>query len=357
LQPWTLLYSHVVLDDGSGPALYIAGRTQQEYWLSRWNGQDWTRVWPGIVSCVHNDCIGPIFSIDLGAGTQIYGMDIRTISPAVVRWDNEQWVSIGTANHRNAWIYALDLGDGPGLYALGRFTTIGGVSSRGFARWTGTQWIDLSTSGFTITGIWKTLVMDHGNGPNLYLSGYISGTSGPEHGLKRWLGPALGWEHVGAHFGSAFGVEYRGVQVFDDGRGPAIYMIGSFDNINGIPVTGGIARYDGVSWSALPPGLPRPYFIGSLDMVQGPSLVVFAEEGMLGSGVLYAYQYVGCPNCYANCDASTVEPRLNIDDFTCFINKFVARDPYANCDQSTTLPTLTIDDFTCFINRFAQGCP
>jgi hypothetical protein len=70
--------------------------------------------------------------------------------------------------------------------------------------------------------------------------------------------------------------------------------------------------------------------------------------------------------CYANCDGSTVEPILNVEDFTCFINEFangLALPPsqqithYANCDQSTTEPVLNVEDFICFIDQFAQGCP
>jgi hypothetical protein len=70
--------------------------------------------------------------------------------------------------------------------------------------------------------------------------------------------------------------------------------------------------------------------------------------------------------CYANCDGSTVEPVLNVDDFTCFINEFASAQTlpheqqvtaYATCDGSTIAPALNVDDFTCFINRFAQGCP
>jgi hypothetical protein len=72
------------------------------------------------------------------------------------------------------------------------------------------------------------------------------------------------------------------------------------------------------------------------------------------------------PACYANCDGSTVEPILNVEDFTCFINEFASAQVlppsqqashYANCDGSSTQPVLNVEDFTCFINRFAQGCP
>jgi probable HAF family extracellular repeat protein len=61
------------------------------------------------------------------------------------------------------------------------------------------------------------------------------------------------------------------------------------------------------------------------------------------------------PTCYANCDASTAPPILNVNDFTCFLNRFAAGDTYANCDASTTPPILNVNDFTCFLNRFAAG--
>jgi uncharacterized membrane protein len=69
--------------------------------------------------------------------------------------------------------------------------------------------------------------------------------------------------------------------------------------------------------------------------------------------------------CYANCDQSSTAPYLNVEDFTCFINRFaealsLPHDQqlyhYANCDHSTVPPVLNVEDFTCFINRFAAGC-
>jgi hypothetical protein len=60
--------------------------------------------------------------------------------------------------------------------------------------------------------------------------------------------------------------------------------------------------------------------------------------------------------CYANCDGSTSEPTLNVNDFVCFQNKFASGDSYANCDNSTVAPVLNVNDFVCFIGRFAAGC-
>ncbi|MBL9031661.1 MAG: proprotein convertase P-domain-containing protein [Phycisphaerae bacterium] len=69
--------------------------------------------------------------------------------------------------------------------------------------------------------------------------------------------------------------------------------------------------------------------------------------------------------CRANCDASTVPPVLNVNDFQCFLNSFNASlalpvaqqiTAYANCDASTTSPVLNVNDFACFINLFSAGC-
>jgi probable HAF family extracellular repeat protein len=86
------------------------------------------------------------------------------------------------------------------------------------------------------------------------------------------------------------------------------------------------------------------------------------------NGVTRAYALFtqGSPQCYANCDNSSVSPILNVEDFTCFVTRFwEGRElphaqqilHYANCDGSTTLPVINVDDFTCFIMAFAQGCP
>ncbi len=74
-----------------------------------------------------------------------------------------------------------------------------------------------------------------------------------------------------------------------------------------------------------------------------------------GAPVVWARWFTPTP-CYANCDASTSIPLLNVNDFICFLNRFAAGDPYANCDQSTTAPMLNVLDFTCFLNQFAAGC-
>jgi hypothetical protein len=65
---------------------------------------------------------------------------------------------------------------------------------------------------------------------------------------------------------------------------------------------------------------------------------------------------VGGGGCYANCDASTNPPCLNVNDFVCFNNLYAAGNTSANCDLSTNPPVLNVNDFVCFNNSYAAGC-
>jgi hypothetical protein len=60
--------------------------------------------------------------------------------------------------------------------------------------------------------------------------------------------------------------------------------------------------------------------------------------------------------CYANCDGSTSQPILNVNDFSCFLSRYAAGDAYANCDQSTAPPVLNVADFSCFLQAYSAGC-
>src|SRR6185295_3970569 len=86
-------------------------------------------------------------------------------------------------------------------------------------------------------------------------------------------------------------------------------------------------------------------------------ILPIARECLNGLLPLAEYFIPPPPACYANCDASTAAPVLNVADFTCFLQKYAANDSYANCDASTAVPTLNVADFTCFLQKYASGCP
>ncbi len=92
----------------------------------------------------------------------------------------------------------------------------------------------------------------------------------------------------------------------------------------------------------------------------GPTTFGEDSSGELYFGTVNAHVYTVykiIPACPANCDGSTFEPRLNVNDFVCFVNTYAASDAYANCDHSTTPPILNVADFQCFMSSFAAGCP
>jgi hypothetical protein len=55
--------------------------------------------------------------------------------------------------------------------------------------------------------------------------------------------------------------------------------------------------------------------------------------------------------CYADCNLDTV---ADIQDFGCFVNKFIAGNMYCDCNNDTVLD---VADFGCFVNQFIVGCP
>jgi predicted outer membrane repeat protein len=117
-----------------------------------------------------------------------------------------------------------------------------------------------------------------------------------------------------------------------------------------LPMDIGDADGDGVYNEALPldlSGQTRRVNILSVPDT-GPGAAPVVDRG--------CYEFQLSEWCYANCDNSATAPMLNVQDFSCFLNKFAAGDAYANCDNSTTAPTLNVQDFSCFLNRFAAGC-
>jgi trimeric autotransporter adhesin len=246
-----------------------------------------------------------------------------------------------------------DDGSGPAIFVQGSFTTIGGIPARHIAKWNGKQWSAVG-SGLGMGG--HTRIYDDGRGPALYVIGYGYEAGGvPVNNIARWDG--VQWEDVGGGTGACAAcpqVLYASA-VFDDGTGPGLYVAGYMQQAGGVPARG-IARWDGKSWSALGHGIGGGDAIMGMAVVddpRGPSLFVAMTGSIGGSQKFGIAQWVGCPNCYANCDLSTTPPVLNIADFICFIQQFAAGEPYANCNVDAVID---IADFVCFVQKFAAGC-
>jgi hypothetical protein len=198
-----------VHDDGSGPALYVAGYIQYSGpvhidHLAKWDGVAWTRVGggiPGVAPTVYTRCI---LSYDDGTGPGLYiggrfanAGNIAASNIAV--WKNNTWSTFGSGTSSpNGDVLALAIHDdgsgrGPELYAGGQFTTAGGVAAPCIARWDGAGWnavgggvgnIDSSAPAVRALAVWND-----GARRDLYLGGLFDfAGSQPSGNIARWNG-------------------------------------------------------------------------------------------------------------------------------------------------------------------------
>lgn len=238
---------------GDGPSvLYIGGRfgsagcaTTRS--LAAWDGGRWTEVGGGVSGevdsmVIFDDGSGPALFIGGGFG-QVGGVPAQNIA----KWDGAQWHPLGNGiDGRVTELAVFDDGSGPKLIAAGGFDSIEGQRVNNIARWNGSQWEPMDL------GVWSTgsprvsalEVFDGGAGPQLYVGGrFTHAGSDPAPGIARWDG--LAWSAVGT--GTTGDVE--SLEVFDDGTGPALYAGGEFQRMSGVLVEN-IARWDGERWTA-----------------------------------------------------------------------------------------------------------
>jgi hypothetical protein len=344
-----------VLDDGYGPALYLRPTISEPGGSYRLAYKRTPEQWVQLPPAFTEDNYWPIASCDFGNGVHIYGK--KQIS-GLYRWNGSAWDFVASTGAGEIYeIVRFDTGSTPDIYVVGQFDSIGGVQARGFAKWNGSEWsepVPEARHNPWSPASRSTLVADLGDGPALYtLKVHVPGLPGR---IFKYNGTT--WSQFG-EFSTPPGSLYNVVDMHlhDDGRGPALYICGSFDDFGGVQARG-IVRFDGVNYEPLGAGGMSRY-LATVDDPAGTALFVGQTSQTTGGGTVtnLAALWVGCPNCYANCDLSTTAPKLNIADFVCFLQKFAANDPYANCDNSSAAPAINIADFQCFLQKFAAGCP
>jgi hypothetical protein len=347
------IYWMRVLDDGSGPHLCAMGTNHTDpthvvYWIARWTGSEWEFPWP---SALWTNAL-PEFSADLGDGPAIYGATIDNNRVTIAKWTGNHWIPLGGPLDFYTYnLFVFEEEAGPTLYVSGGFSMIGNIPvPQHFARWRNQQWEPVG-NGQTLGS--PLVAYDDGSGSAMYTTAGYIGAQGVR-GLLKFDGQE--WVLVGEMDPPGAIYTLNAITVFDDGRGPAIYLGGGFSNMGGVPAHG-IARYGRDGWSAVGDGVHNGSisFMASMPTPRGPSLFMTGGFTTAGGGsVMYTARLVGCPSCYANCDQSTAAPTLNVNDFLCFMTNFALHAPEANCTNDATID---IADFMCFMQRFAAGCP
>lgn len=278
-------------DDGSGPALYAAGRFRTAgstpvSHIAKWDGSGWARV--GSQNFYSNTTPFTVLaSFDDGSGPQLFaGGDIGFPFGStynLARFDGTNWSGVGGVPDfvralavydppgatdptlyiagefgevlrwngagtslvaiTNGSIEAMavydDLsGSGPKLFIGGPFTTVDGVPASGAAAFDGTNWT--APAGGTGSPVYAFAVYHDGTGgPSLYAA---VGSS-----LRRWNGST--WTVVGdANLNGVIDA----LAVSGDGTSnrPSLYVGGLFTSIGGVSAQN-LARWNGSAWSAV----------------------------------------------------------------------------------------------------------
>lgn len=259
-----------VYDDGGpgGPMLYAgggftfaAGQTVNN--IARWNGNTWS----GLGNGTPGGSVSALAVMDDGTGPSLYvggSFTVGTGGPAnrIARWSGSAWSALGSGisgTSVNALLVRVEEG-GPALYAGGLFTAAGGVAVGNIARWKGGQWSALG-SGVSGGAVYSLADFDDesGGGAAVHAGGSFEIAGGETvNYVAKWDGSQ--WSALGV------GIEntVRALAVFDDGtgRGPVLVAGGGFIAAGGAYASA-IAQWDGSAWTQLGEGVS---FAGSTDV-------------------------------------------------------------------------------------------
>jgi len=286
-----------VFDDGTGPALYVAGNFAHAGGvlvnrIAKWDGSAWSSLGGGIAGgsvdalTVYDDGTGPALCAG-GTFTSAGG------APAsrVAKWNGINWTPIGTGPTVSPTaLAACDFGAGPNLYVAG---------GHSIQRWDGTSWTTIPTwATWYLDDFTHALALyDDGSGLKLYVGGSDDGPDATLHAwngaswaavplpvptdhftlalttydvgdgralyvgrdgyngcVSRWDGTTLTALGTGVQHAGPQSASVAAIQGFDDGSGRALFVAGSFPGAGGIAASN-IARWDGANWSALGSGM------------------------------------------------------------------------------------------------------
>lgn len=211
--------------------------------LARFDGTSWQslgQVQPASLSPRTVNDIAVMPNGDVVIGGLFIGVG-GVIASSLARYDGTSWQAFG--NPSVPWqigtLRDLQVMPGGDLIVAGWFTTIGGISCNGVARWNGSAWSAVGPFGPEFVQVDKLAVDVN---LNIYCTGFLSGLIGL--GTER----AAQWD--GTSWSAMTGLTGIPGAIFIDSSGDL--LVGS-----GVPSSGGFAtsrvrRWTGSAWQALP---------------------------------------------------------------------------------------------------------
>jgi hypothetical protein len=312
-----------------GPALYVGGQfhdigtypyngpdSKDVRYIAKWDGKDWSYLDTGLNNYPAETFVNALAVYDDGSGPALFAAgrfsktgDLSKDLLNIARWDGHHWQDVGGGLVRVGpdpftiiWSLAVyDDGRGPALYAGGVFNAAGGAPISGLARWNGKAWsavepllkaVPECPDCFPV--VRAMAAFDDGTGPALYVAGDLQAPGVPAKWTARLRHGA--WEPAGALFGHRGGggppvARFYTMAVMDAGSGPALYIGGRFmtyDTPPGADTGGCLARWDPAaqSWIDLDAN-PAVKAVGAYDdpnTPEGPRLWAGGNFGRAGGG-------------------------------------------------------------------------
>lgn len=266
-------------DDGAGPALYVAGGFDDISGLpvegvARWDGGTvgWSAVGSGHGVGVFHDMV----SMDDGTGPALFGVGYENGAPwnyLLVKWDGTSWTRLATFDGWTTTVAPFDAGGGATPFVGGWFERSGDDLVAGIGRWNGAEVEPISSAaGGQVSQDRMNAfgAFDDGSGPRLYAD--------RGERVEAWDGTS--WSPTA---GPPADGDVRDLLEFDDGTGNALWAGGLFREIGGVSTSGGLARWDGSTWSEPGGGVVGDvYDLAVTDLGSGPVLVVGGELSSAG---------------------------------------------------------------------------
>ncbi|HEX9092268.1 MAG TPA: hypothetical protein VF831_12305, partial [Anaerolineales bacterium] len=224
--------------------------------VAMWDGASWTDLTTGKSSSGLEGDAPAIFDLSVSRSGELYAAGSFTTIDGVAanniaRWNGSSWNALSTENGNgiNGSVFAISVNADGQLFAGGDFTTAGVLPANHIARWDGSSWFTWSElSEYGMNNIVSALAVDHDG--ILYAGGYFTSAGMvPANHIARWDGK--GWNQLADGVNAA-------VHTLALDSNAGLYVGGDFTAAGDL-VVNYIARWDGTSWHALGEGMGKDY--------------------------------------------------------------------------------------------------